>query len=156
MAVERPVVGDCLTHHLSLPAGALLRVASVGSNPQTREEIRMTTSNTGTKKTGASQVVSLDSLAKQRRDALPQPTTFELLGVEFTLPPMKGLPFELQEKAGGNLDDVVGVLKAILGEQKIKEMYAAGFTFGDLELIGEEWQQRSGVEPGESPASPAS
>ncbi|GAA2629579.1 hypothetical protein [Streptomyces axinellae] len=102
------------------------------------------------------EVVSLDSLAKQRRDALPEPTTFELSGVEFTLPPMKGLPFELQEKAGGTLDDVVGVLQALLGREKIREMYAAGYTFGDLELIGEEWQKRSGVEPGESVASPTS
>jgi hypothetical protein len=111
---------------------------------------------TTTKKAAGTEVVSLDSLAKQRRDALPQPTTFELEGVEFTLPPMKALEFELQEKAGGNLEDVVGVLKAILGDAKIREMYAAGFTFGDLELIGEEWQKRSGVEPGESQASAAS
>lgn len=111
---------------------------------------------TSTKKAGGTEVVSLDSLAKQRRDALPEPTTFELSGVTFTLPPMKALEFELQEKAGGNLEDVVGVLKAILGAEKIREMYAAGFTFGDLELIGEEWQKRSGVEPGESQASAAS
>ncbi|MFF0277445.1 hypothetical protein [Streptomyces sp. NPDC004330] len=105
------------------------------------------------KNTGGREVVSLDSLAKQRRDALPEPTTFELSGVEFTLPPMMGLPFELQEKVGGDLNNVVGVLQEILGADKLRAMYAAGYTFGDIELIAEEWQKRSGLESGESPAS---
>ncbi|HEY9370456.1 hypothetical protein [Streptomyces sp.] len=100
-------------------------------------------------------VVSLDALAKQRRDALPDPTTYDLWGVEFTLPPIKALSFELQERVG-DLNDSAGVLKEILGEAKIKEMYAAGFQFGDIELIAEEWQKRSGLEPGESPASAVS
>lgn len=107
---------------------------------------------TTTKKPAVHAVVSLDALAKQRRDALPEPTTFELSGVEFTLPPIKGLPFELQEKVG-DLDNTVGILKEVLGDAKVKEMYAAGYTFGDLELIAVEWQKRSGVEPGESEAS---
>ena len=102
-----------------------------------------------------SQVVSLDALAAQKRDALPEPTTFELAGVTFTLPPMMSLPFDLQEKVG-DLNNVIGVLQEILGEGKLKEMYAAGFTFGDIELIAQEWQKRGGVEPGESAASPAS
>lgn len=109
---------------------------------------------TATKSAGR-EVVSLDALAKQRRDALPEPTTFEMLGVEFTLPPVKALPFEMQERVG-DLSDTVGVLKDILGAAKIKEMYAAGYTFGDLEVIGQEWQKRSGLEPGESSASAAS
>lgn len=109
----------------------------------------MTTKNAGR------EVVSLDALAKQRRDALPTPTTFEMSGVEFTLPPIKALPFELQEKVG-DLNDSAGVMKEVLGAAKVREMYAAGFTFGDLELIAEEWQKRSGLEPGESPASAAS
>lgn len=108
-----------------------------------------------TTKTAGRDVVSLDSLAKQRRDALPTPTTFEMLGVEFTLPPIKALPFELQEKVD-NLNDSAGVLKEVLGAAKVREMYAAGYTFGDLELIAEEWQKRSGLEPGESLASSAS
>ncbi|MCM3822237.1 MULTISPECIES: hypothetical protein [Streptomyces] len=108
-----------------------------------------------TKKTGAREVVSLDSLAQQRRDALPEPTPFELLGVEFTLPPIKAIPFEMQERVG-DLDNTVAVLKDLLGADKVKEMYAAGYTFGDLELIAEEWQKRSGLEPGESAASPSS
>lgn len=108
-----------------------------------------------TAKTAGRDVVSLDSLAKQRRDALPQPTTYELAGVEFTLPPVKALPFELQERVG-DLNDSAGVLKDVLGPEKVKEMYKAGFTFGDLELIAAEWQKRSGVEPGESEASAAS
>lgn len=101
------------------------------------------------------EVVSLDALAKQRRDALPEPTTFELLGVEFTLPPMKGLPFELQEKVG-DLNNVPAVLKDVLGAEKVTEMYRAGFTFGDIELVAQQWQERSGLEPGESPASAVS
>lgn len=108
---------------------------------------------TATKKAVAGrEVVSLDALAKQRRDALPDPTTFEMYDVEFTLPPIKALPFALQERVG-DLNDSAGVLKEILGEAKIKEMYAAGYQFGDIELIAEEWQKRSGLEPGESPAS---
>lgn len=106
-------------------------------------------------KTTGTEVVDLNSLAQQRRDALPKPTTYNLFDVEFTLPPIKALPFELQERVG-DLDNTVEVLKDLLGRDKVKEMYAAGFTFGDLELIAQEWQKRSGVEPGESPASAAS
>jgi hypothetical protein len=101
------------------------------------------------------EVVDLNTLAQQRRDALPKATTYNLLDVEFTLPPIKALPFELQERVG-DLDNTVGVLKDILGTDKVREMYAAGFTFGDLELIAQEWQKRSGLEPGESPASATS
>jgi hypothetical protein len=106
-------------------------------------------------KTTGTEVVDLNSLAQQRRDALPKPTTYNLFDVEFTLPPIKALPFELQERVG-DLDNTVEVLKDLLGQEKVKEMYAAGYTFGDLELIAQQWQQRSGVEPGESPASAAS
>lgn len=112
----------------------------------------MTTSK---KPDGAIEVVSLDSLAKQRRDALPEPTTFELSGVTFTLPPMRLLPFELQERVG-DLNNVSGVLRDILGAEKLREMYDAGYTFLDIELIAQEWQKRSGIEPGELPASTAS
>jgi hypothetical protein len=108
-----------------------------------------------TTKNGGREVVSLDALAKQRRDALPDPTAYEMFGVEFVLPPVKSLPFELQERVG-DLNDSAGVLKEVLGAAKVKEMYKAGFTFGDLELIAEEWQKRSGLEPGESEASTAS
>ncbi|MDX3455039.1 hypothetical protein PV396_24380 [Streptomyces sp. ME02-8801-2C] len=98
------------------------------------------------------EVVSLDSLAQQKRDALPEPSIFSLKGVEFTLPPMRSLPFELQERVG-NLEDIPAVLKDILGDDKVKEMYAADYTFLDIELIAQEWQKRGGTEPGESPAS---
>lgn len=108
-----------------------------------------------TKKPAGREVVSLDALAQQKIDALPDPVTFELLGVELTLPPMRSLPFELQERVG-NLDDIPAVLKDILGADKVKDMYAAGFTFLHVELIATEWQKRSGTEPGESEASPAS
>ncbi|GAA3121690.1 hypothetical protein [Streptomyces echinatus] len=108
-----------------------------------------------TSKPAGTEVVSLDSLAKQRRDALPQPTTYELHDVTFTLPPMRLLPFELQERVG-DLNNVPGVLRDVLGAEKLREMYEAGFTFLDIELIAQEWQKRSGLEPGESPASAAS
>ncbi|MEU2484105.1 hypothetical protein AB0L83_22075 [Streptomyces sp. NPDC052071] len=108
-----------------------------------------------TTKAAGREVVSLDTLAKQKRDALPEPTTYELFGVEFTLPPMRALPFELQEKVG-DLNDIVGVMKFVLGEPKVREMYTAGYQMTDLELIAEEWQKRSGLEPGESLASSAS
>ncbi|WTW93616.1 hypothetical protein OG216_09615 [Streptomycetaceae bacterium NBC_01309] len=98
------------------------------------------------------EVVSLDALSAQRRDALPEPTTFGLKGIEFTLPPMKLLPIETQAKVG-NMDDNLGVLNAFLGEEQVKAMFAADYTFDDLELIMEEWQKRSGLEPGEAPAS---
>lgn len=109
---------------------------------------------TNTKPVGR-EVHSLDALAKQRRDALPKPVEYELFGVEFTLPPIKSLPFELQEKVG-DLNDSVGVLKEVLGIDKVKEMYRAGYQFGDIELIAEEWQKMSGLESGESLASAAS
>lgn len=98
------------------------------------------------------EVVELDTLSKQRRDALPEPTTFALHGVTFTLPPMKLLPMETQAKVG-NMDDNLGILNAFLGEEQVKAMFAADYTFDDLELIMEEWQKRSGLEPGEAPAS---
>ncbi|WP_326728964.1 hypothetical protein [Streptomyces phaeochromogenes] len=98
------------------------------------------------------EVIDLDSLAQQKIDALPDPTHFSLKGVEFTLPPMRSLPFELQERVG-NLDDIPAVMKDILGADKVQEMYAAGYTFAHIEVIAEQWQKRSGVEPGESVAS---
>lgn len=108
-----------------------------------------------TSKTTGREVVSLDTIAKQRRDALPKPTEYELAGVHFTMPPIKSLPMDLQERIG-SLENGYGVMVEALGRDKVKEMVAAGFTLGDLELIAEDWQKRNGVEPGESPASPAS
>ncbi|MGW5426886.1 hypothetical protein ACWET9_06615 [Streptomyces sp. NPDC004059] len=110
---------------------------------------------TTSKKPAGREVVSLDALAKQKRDALPEPTTFELKGVEFTLPPMRELPFEMQERVG-DLNNIPGVLRDVLGADKLREMYAAGFTFLDIEIVAQEWQKHSGLEPGESPASTTS
>jgi hypothetical protein len=107
---------------------------------------------TSKKSAEATEVISLDALAKQRRDALPKPTPYELFGVEFTMPPVKSLPIDLQERIG-SLENGYGVMVEALGRDKIKEMVAAGFTLGDLELIAEDWQKRNGVEPGESTAS---
>lgn len=108
-----------------------------------------------TKKVEATEVVSLDALAKQRRDALPKPTRYELFGIEFTMPPVKSLPMDLQERIG-SLENGYGVMVEALGADKVKEMVAAGFTLGDLEVIAQDWQKRNGLESGESPASPAS
>lgn len=110
---------------------------------------------TTSKKTAARERVSLDSLAQQKRDALPEPTDYELFGVEFTLPPMRGLPWDLQEKVG-DLNDTIGVMTEVLGKDKVREMYKAGYQLGDLEVIALDWQKRSGLEPGESPASATS
>ncbi|MET9729685.1 hypothetical protein ABZZ79_03160 [Streptomyces sp. NPDC006458] len=115
-----------------------------------------TTPSTSKKRTGpGTQRVSLDALAQQKRDALPDPTDYELFGVEFTLPPMRALPWEIQEKVG-DLNDTIGVLAETLGEDKVKEMYRAGYQLGDLEVIARDWQKRSGLEPGESQASAGS
>ncbi|MFE9684185.1 hypothetical protein [Streptomyces sp. NPDC006285] len=100
-------------------------------------------------------VTSLDSLAKQKLNALPDPVTYELLGVEFTLPPMMSLPFEMQERVG-NLENIPLVLKEILGEDKVEQMYKAGYKYAHIELIAETWQKNSAVEPGESAASSGS
>lgn len=110
---------------------------------------------TTAKKPAGREVVSLDALAKQKRDALPQPIDYELFGVQFTLPPMKALEWELQEKVG-DLNDTIGVMAEVLGKDKVKEMYQAGYQLGDLEVIALDWQKRSGLEPGESEASTAS
>lgn len=110
---------------------------------------------TTTQKPGGRGVVSLDALSKQRRDALPEPVTFELSGVEFTLPPIKSLPLDLQERIG-SLENGLGLLQHACGRDKVKEMTDAGYTLGDMELIAEEWQRHNGVDPGEFQASPAS
>ena len=109
-------------------------------------------STSSKKKDAGREVVSLDALAQQKRDAQPEPTDYELFGVEFTLPPMKALPWELQEKVG-DLNDTIGVLQEVLGKDKVREMYRAGYQLGDLEVIALDWQKRSGLESGESQAS---
>lgn len=112
-------------------------------------------STTSKKKDTGREVVSLDSLVQQKRDALPDPTDYELFGVEFTLPPMRAIPWELQEKVG-DLNDTIGVLAEVLGKDKVKELYRAGIQLGDLEVIALDWQRRSGLESGESAASSTS
>lgn len=101
------------------------------------------------------EVVSLDALAQQRRDKLPEPVTFELFGIQFTCPPLKSLPFDIQEKVG-SLENGYGLMCEALGRDKVKEMTGAGYTLGDMELISEEWMRRNGFESGESVASPLS
>lgn len=110
---------------------------------------------TAKKKDAGREVVSLDALVQQKRDALPEPTTYELFGVEFTLPPMRALPWELQEKVG-DLNDTIGVLAEVLGKDKVRELYGVGIQIGDLEVLALDWQKRSGLESGESPASSTS
>lgn len=109
-------------------------------------------STSSKKKDAGREVVSLDALVQQKRDALPDPTTYSLMGVEFTLPPMRALPWELQEKVG-DLNDTIGVLAEVLGKDTVRELYGVGIQLGDLEVIALDWQKRSGLEPGESPAS---
>ncbi|MGW2170418.1 hypothetical protein ACWC1C_07780 [Streptomyces sp. NPDC001705] len=106
-------------------------------------------------KSAGREVISLDAQVKQKRDALPEPTTYELFGVEFTLPPMKAIKWELQEKVG-NLNDTIGVLEEVLGKDKVRELYGVGIELGDLEVIALDWQRRSGLEAGESQASAGS
>jgi len=115
----------------------------------------MTTAKTNAVKPAAREVVSLDALVKQKRDALPEPIDYELFGVQFTLPPMRAIEWELQEKVG-DLNDTIGVMGEVLGKDKVREMYKAGYQLGDLEVIALDWQKRSGLESGESPASAAS
>lgn len=101
------------------------------------------------------EVVSLTAKSKQRRDALGEDVVYELHDVEFVLPHFRCLPIDVQEKVAGP-DDILGILRVTLGADKFQEMVDAGFTIDDAALIGEEWQERAGVEPGESPASPSS
>ena len=110
---------------------------------------------TTTKKPAGREVVSLDSLAKQKREALPEACTFELRGVEFTLEPFNSLPMDLQERMRGP-EDYLNILRAALSAEKVQEMIDAGYTLVDLEVVANEWMKRSGVEPGESAASSAS
>ncbi|MDT6983762.1 hypothetical protein ACFSUJ_12310 [Streptomyces lusitanus] len=112
-------------------------------------------STSSKKKDTGREVVSLDALVQQKRDALPEPTDYELFGVEFTLPPMRALPWELQEKVG-DLNDTIGVLAEVLGKDKVKELYGVGIQIGDLEVLALDWQKRSGLEPGEAGASSSS
>ncbi|MET9550533.1 hypothetical protein ABZY36_35310 [Streptomyces sp. NPDC006627] len=110
---------------------------------------------TASKKPAGHEVVELDLIAKQKRDALPKPTNYRLFNVEFTMAPVKALPMDIQERIG-SLENGYGVMVEVLGRDKVNEMVAAGFTLGDLEVIAEDWQKRNGVEPGESEASAAS
>ncbi|MGC4918626.1 hypothetical protein [Streptomyces albogriseolus] len=112
-------------------------------------------STSSKKKDTGREVVSLDALVQQKRDALPEPTDYELFGVEFTLPPMRALPWELQEKVG-DLNDTLGVIAEVLGKDKVRELYGVGIQMGDLEVIALDWQKRSGLEPGEAGASSSS
>ncbi|MDT7847190.1 hypothetical protein [Streptomyces justiciae] len=111
--------------------------------------------STSSKKSVGTEVVELDLIAQQRRDALPKPTNYTLFGVAFTMPPIKSLPMDLQERIG-SLENGYGVMVECLGEEKVQEMVDAGYTLGDLEVIAEDWQKRNGLAPGESKASRAS
>ncbi|MEU8555971.1 hypothetical protein AB0C80_18545 [Streptomyces anthocyanicus] len=102
-----------------------------------------------------SEVVSLDSLAQQKRDALPEACTFELRGVTFTLQPFNSLPMDLQERMAGP-EDYLSILRAALSDEKVQEMIDAGYTLVELEVVANEWMKRSGVQPGESAASSGS
>lgn len=132
-----------------------MRVAPAGGRTRNHppdQEHNVSTSKT---KNPGTEAVSLDALVQQKRDALPGPTTYELFGVTFTLPHMKAIKWELQEKVG-NLNDTIGVLEEVLGKDKVRELYGVGIELGDLEVIALDWQKRSGLAPGESQASTGS
>ncbi|MFJ2515624.1 hypothetical protein ACIPEL_36405 [Streptomyces griseoviridis] len=114
-----------------------------------------TTTGSSKKRSAGTEVVSLDAIAQQKRDALPDPINYELFGVQFTLPPMRALPWELQEKVG-DLNNTFSVMMEVLGPDKVREMYRADYQLGDLEVIALDWQKRAGMAPGESQASAAS
>jgi hypothetical protein len=88
--------------------------------------------------------VPLDDLAQARAAALPGPFRYRLKGVTFTLPPVGGLPLEVAERVRGT-SDPLAVVRAVVGEEKTREMAAAGFTLCDLDVIVEEWERRCGV-----------
>ncbi|MGW2746016.1 hypothetical protein [Streptomyces sp. NPDC001450] len=88
--------------------------------------------------------LSLDQLAAERTETLPGPFHYQLKGVRFTLPALHGLPLDVWERVRGGTDPVAS-LRAVVGEQKTREMAAAGFTLCDLDVIVEDWERRSGV-----------
>lgn len=92
----------------------------------------------------ASGTVSLDMRARQHARSLPGPFRYELKGVTFDLPSLRSLPLAQWERLRGGTDPLAA-LTCVLGEVKLKEMTAAGFTLGDLEVIVEDWERRSGV-----------
>ncbi|MFF9150041.1 hypothetical protein ACF1BN_34880 [Streptomyces sp. NPDC014861] len=96
--------------------------------------------------------VSLDVLAARRARSLPPGVRYELKGVAFTLPPVRALPVDLPESAGG---DTAELLRLVLGEEMIGRMAAAGFTLGDFELVCEDWRRRNGLADGTAPLLPA-
>lgn len=98
-------------------------------------------------------VVDLSAEVKRQREALPKPTTFNLLGVSVTLPPVQSLSFEAQLRFGG---DEVGALVSILGEEQIKRLTDAGAQLSDLIVLLTAWQKASGIAVGESAASTSS
>lgn len=98
-------------------------------------------------------VVDLDAEVKRQREALPKPTTFRLLGVAITLPPIQALTLDAQLKFAG---DEVGALVSILGADQIERLRGAGAQLSDLLVLVSAWQQASGVDAGESAASTGS
>ncbi|MFD3534760.1 hypothetical protein [Streptomyces sp. NPDC058664] len=98
------------------------------------------------------ETVSLDALAARRARSLPRAVRYELKGMVLTLPPWRSLPVDLPGRAGG---DTLEILRVVLGEERIREMAAAGFTLGHLEVIGEHWRRRDDPGAGPGPFPPA-
>lgn len=99
------------------------------------------------------QLVDLTPEIQRQRDALPKPTTFSLLGVQITLPPIQALSFETQLRVG---NDELGTLISILGDDQAQRLAQAGAQISDLMVLFAAWQKASGLEPGESAASTGS
>ncbi|MEU1465200.1 hypothetical protein ABZ467_31880 [Streptomyces sp. NPDC005727] len=88
--------------------------------------------------------VSLDERARQYARSLPGPFRYKLKGLTFALPS----PYALSLTQWGRFHDgadALAAFQAVLGEPKVREMTAAGFTLGDLAVIVEDWEYRSGV-----------
>ncbi|MFF9818670.1 hypothetical protein [Streptomyces sp. NPDC014006] len=88
--------------------------------------------------------VPLDAVARQCAQALSGPVNYELKGVTFALPSLRSLPIDLWDRVRAGTDPMAS-LRAVVGEQKMREMAAAGFTLSDLDVILEDWKRRDGV-----------
>ncbi|MDN3261184.1 hypothetical protein QWJ26_15440 [Streptomyces sp. CSDS2] len=97
--------------------------------------------------------LSLDAHARRHARSLSRPLRYELKNVTFTLPSPRSVPLAVWQRLHDGTDPLTA-FQALVGEAKTREMTAAGFTLGDLEVIVEEWEHRGGVRR-HAPASPA-
>ncbi|WP_282692714.1 hypothetical protein [Streptomyces sp. CC208A] len=96
--------------------------------------------------------VPVDTLAARPARSLPDTVRYEFNGLVLTLPPWRSLPADLPGRSGG---DMVELLRAVAGEDRIRELAAAGLTLGHLEAIGEDWRRRDEPDSGPGRLLPA-